>query len=249
MSFLRQRLGNLSVLLLLPCFALASETIIKPGLYMTKGGWGELRIATEPTGALIFQLTTTGANDGICDLSGRIAGNQAIAQLDLETQASSPTCTVSFKRTGTAIKVSAPSDDACSYFCGNAVGFTGEYIPLSRDCGATTIEQQRARFHREYARKAYGNALRALQPLLQHCERFLEPITEGWIRNDLALAQYHRRQPAQCLRLLQPLRTAASDIEEGVSGMRGDFRAKFTEMLEATAYNLALCSDKQNAAQ
>ncbi|HSC80971.1 MAG TPA: hypothetical protein VLC08_11495 [Chitinolyticbacter sp.] len=245
---LRQHLAILGVLLLIPGFVLAGETTLKPGLYMTEGGWGELRIAAQPAGPLTFQLTTTGANDGLCDLSGRIIDGQAIAQLDLATQPTSPVCMVSFKRMGAAIEVSAPDDDACRSFCGNAVSFTGEYAPLPIGCDTTTIEQQRAHFHREYARRAYVSALGILQPLLLRCQRFLEPITEGWIRNDLALAHYHRHRLAQCLQLLRPLRLDAADIEESVSGTRGDYRMRYAKMLEATAYNLALCGKKQNAA-
>lgn len=210
---------------------------LKPGSYTTDHGWGSLTISRNKNGALGFEISATGANAHICDLSGTITNNKAV----LEALEKDQPCIVTFSPKGSDITVS-DNDGTCRYYCGARAGFTGTYHLQPPACTSKAIQKTRTLFKQLYDRKEYQQARLQLELLLKNCGHLLHWSEEEWIRNDLALAQYKAGDAAACLQTLQPL---AEDAARTDAELRDNYPPSDADVkvpiIAAARTNLNLC--------
>ncbi len=104
-------------LLLAPLIAHAQ---IKPGEYVSGGGYGVLRITPDKGDALRFQLNMRGANFYVCELSGIIRNGEARLQDSADEKLP---CIVTFKPKKNGVAVDSKHERACSTYCGARAHF------------------------------------------------------------------------------------------------------------------------------
>jgi hypothetical protein len=200
--------------------ATAAPVSIKPGEYVTAGGWGTLHIKrgsanASSVGELSFSIDALAGNGHSCSLEGTIRDGVArLAAMD-----DAKPCVVSFvaKTSGTAItgiEVQERSDAAiCRYFCGARADFNGVYLTPPSGCRPSMIRQSQDAFLKAYQRKDYARAESWLAPILANCTSVLWSLSTYNIRNDLAVTYYHLGQRAACLRVLEPMQSILGKSE------------------------------------
>jgi hypothetical protein len=200
------------------------------GEYIFERGSGLLNV--RPGGA--FDISTVGANGHSCQLDGRIVGGKA--KLD-----GSP-CVVSFKTTGETVVITTNGADQCRENCGMRATFEGTYIHPSPACTINAVSTSRKRFKQQYDAKNYGAAQSTLSAVLAECEKTLDWLSTGRIRNDLAITQYKLGDKAACIRTLQPLAEDAArtdaEIKEGYPPADAE---DYLPIVKATRFNLKMC--------
>lgn len=228
----------LGLALLLPC-ALAAE--LPAGEYQGDHGSGTLKIAPSKGKGQAFDLSSYGANGHSCGLDGTIINGQA----KLDTGTKGEDCVVTFvRKSDGSIEVdhSDASAQYCRVFCGMRADFTGNYAMAPASCQIAAVKKSRKEFKRLYDQKAYAAALATLQPVVQQCSNYLRDWEDGWIRNDVALAQFKAGQPQACLQTLQPLAQEAAmsnaQLQEQYSPVDAD---NHISVAKATRTNLKLC--------
>ena len=211
---------------------------LAPGEYVTERGWGTLTVTREAGGRLGFSIVAVGGNQHVCGLDGNILGGKGV----LEAMEARKPCVVTFVPKRDGIEVKANDERICSYFCGAHARFEGTYMKTRAACLPKNVRDSRTAFKRAYDRREYGAAQTQLAPLLTECARTLDAIDEGWIRNDLALAQYRGGDAAGCLRSLQPLASAAAKDDETLREDRAPVDAeRYVTLIRAVRTNLKLC--------
>jgi hypothetical protein len=122
--------------------------------------------------------------------------------------------------------------------------FEGEYLIPRPGCTGKERSATRAEFKQLYDAKFYAKAAAVLEPLLVRCSKTLDQ--EGdWIRNDLALTQYHLGRLSDCRKTLEPLKKDAARTDEELrsSLLPTDFE-EYLPIAQATRHNLKLCARK-----
>ena len=72
-------------LALLSLAAIAAEAQVQPGVYVTEGGWGVLKVVRAKNGATTFDIEAMGGNAHSCSLDGEIRDGRAVLEaLDKE---------------------------------------------------------------------------------------------------------------------------------------------------------------------
>ena len=108
------------------------------------------------------------------------------------------------------------------------------------------MRKTRAEFKRLYDKKAYPDARSTLEPVLTKCKKTLDLDSDGWIRNDVAIALHHLGDAAACRQMLEPLSKDAAKtdaaIREDMQPSDGDSAIRIAR---ATRTNLKLCQSKQ----
>lgn len=186
--------------------ALAGDKI-KPGTYVTEGGWGSMTIKQEVgEPALKFSISTVGANAHTCEVEGEIQGNQSISEPVPERK-----CLIRFMPSRGKVSVIVPDEfnEACHDYCGMRAWFPGDYYPEVPYC--RKVEDLRKKFKRYYQSGKYEQARMVLIDLLSHCERFLDWQTQAGIRNDLAITEFHLHDTNACLKALAPIKRVFID--------------------------------------
>ncbi|GLR14671.1 hypothetical protein GCM10007907_34610 [Chitinimonas prasina] len=231
----------LTILLLVALPTVASPTI-QPGEYLTEGGWGTLKIKPGKNKQLTFVLDAIGANAHSCNLEGEIINGRATLEAEEEGKA----CVVGFKPKGDDLEVADRSEGYCRYYCGMRASFEGLYIMPAPGCTLAGVRKARKAFKQAYDKKAYADAEAHLSPLLNNCNKTLNWLEEGWIRNDLALAQYKSRNLLACRETLQAL---ADDAAKTDAELREDYpptdAESYLPIMRATRTNLKLCKGSQ----
>ena len=211
---------------------------LAPGEYVTERGWGTLAITRNAGGRMGFAIDAVGGNQHVCSLAGDILGGKSV----LEAQEPRKPCVVTFTPKRDAIDVKANDERVCNFFCGAHARFEGLYLRTAEVCLPKNVKQSRAEFKRAYDRKEYAAAQGRLAPLLAACARTLDPIDEGWMRNDLALAQLRGGDAAACRRSLQPLESAAAQDDESLRVDRAPIDGeRYVALVRAVRTNLKLC--------
>lgn len=120
--------------------------------------------------------------------------------------------------------------------------FSGTYIKPAPACTDKAVANSRRTFKRQYDAKDYAAAQTTLAPVLGGCDRTIDWITKGWIRNDLALAQMRGGDRAACLKTLQPLIEDAAMTDDEIKSSYPPSDAEiFLPVVRAARTNLKLC--------
>lgn len=220
--------------LVLACYigvASAQQTTPSPGIYVRKGGGGDLVVQAGGK----FHIQTVGANGHTCELEGTITNGRA--------RMANSACAVDFTPAGQRVGVDTATAEACRDFCGMRAWFGGDYLRPTPGCTDKAIAASRRNFKRAYDAKDYRLALTTLAPVLQDCDEVLTGVTKGWLRNDLALAQLRSGDAAACRQTLAPLAEEAGKTDQELREAYPPTDADVVlPMLKAARTNLRLCS-------
>lgn len=216
-----------------------AQARIVPGDYLTERGWGSLTIGPAGNDALKFSIVAVGGNTHVCQLEGEIRNGKA----NVEAQDPRKPCIVTFTPKGVALDVTVNDGIVCRFFCGERAHFPALYLKASRACAAQGVKKTREEFKRTYDKRDYAKAQSLIEPLLEECRRILDPLTEGWIRNDLAITQYRRGDAAGCRRTLRTLEKDAAKSDEALREDAPPSAAEsYIAVVKAARANLKLCS-------
>jgi hypothetical protein len=230
MKFLQRILPLVPMVLLLSGIASAQPANPTAGEYIYEGGAGFLRV--KPNGH--FDISTTGSNAHTCTLDGTIARGKA--KLD------DSACVVNFTVKGGAIEVGTNGSEDCRLSCGMRASFEGTYTKPSAACTDKAVTTSRKTFKRQYDARDYAAAQTTLAPVLGECDKTLDWITKGRLRNDLALTQFKLGDRAACLKTLEPLAEDAARTDQGVKDYYPPADADdILPVVRATRTNLKLC--------
>lgn len=223
-----------TVLLLL---ALAAA---QPVEYEREGGSGTLTITPAANGVKKFGISTFGANAHTCELGGTIKGNTGRLY---EQEPGQPECRITFSQKGNVIEVTAQSPEACTGMCGARATFEGRYLLPPPACSMAASKAAKESFLVQYKAKSYQEAYDTLNNWFVQCENLQHWMEADRARNDLAITQYHLKQPSACLATLARtfaarLRTMKA-LEEELAPL--DYEA-YAGTARATFHNLKLCS-------
>ena len=211
----------------------------QPVEYEREGGTGTLTITPAAKGMKKFGLSTFGANAHTCELGGNIKGTQGTLYDDEPGQQD---CHITFTQKGDMIEVTKQSQDACLGVCGARATFEGKYYLPPPACTPSASKAVKEAFLVQYKAKNYQQAYETMSGWLNECSHLLYWMESDRALNDLALAQYHMKQPAACMDTLA--RTYAAEmktmkaVEENLPP--ADFEA-YAGTAKATFHNLKLC--------
>lgn len=219
----------------------AESPSIKAGKYIAEGGWGDLTI-TKSKQQLHFSILSMGANAHVCDLDGEIKNNRASLETDDQP------CIIDFTPQGSHIQVDG--DENCRYYCGARAFFSGLYLKPESGCSDKERASTRKKFKKLYDGEEYESAVTTLEPLLSQCEKTLDWIEDGRIRNDLAVAYYHLEKFAECQETLEPLQNSVGQTGEKLPQTEQELKEllppsdfeMFLPVAKATWHNTRLCS-------
>lgn len=227
------------IFLLVPAFlwvlsgaATASAQLSNPpaGEYIYEGGAGSLKV--KPNGH--FDITTVGANAHLCALDGTIVRGKS--KID------GTACVVSFTFKDGAVEVVGNGSDDCRQSCGARASFEGTYTMPGPACTTKAVAASRNAFKRQYDAKNFAAAQATLAPVLGECDKTLDWITKGRVRNDLAITQYRLGDRAGCLKTLEPLAEDAARTDQGVKENYPPADAEdILPVVRAARTNLRLC--------
>lgn len=209
-----------------------------PGKYILDRDTGTLDIRRDAQGRLIFEMQSVGGNCHVCDVSGVI--RDGVGSTDEKPPYR---CDISFKSVGHALEVAPITEDACRANCGMRAGFDGTYrVPPAR-CTFSGRDIQNKEFLVLYRARRYAEAAATLEALASQCGEFIGWIEIDRLRNDLALAQYHSGNPAQCMATLG--KTIAGNVKDE-EALKGDLPPcdydNYIEIAKATWFNKKMCA-------
>jgi len=213
---------------------------LKPGVYVSTGGWGTLDIKRAKGSGLPFSLQATGVNGHSCDMEGTIVAGIATLKVDEP----GPSCRVKFSVTPKGVDVQDLSGDAICHnnYCGMRAGFIGEYLVPVAGCRPDQVHAARDKFKAAYQARQYQAAAKLLVPLVNDCQLTLGPWEGYDIQNDLAVTYYHLRDKAKCLATLTPLIEIA---EADPASFKEEYPPSDADSMlavhKAAATNLRLC--------
>ena len=213
---------------------------VQPVEYEREGGTGTLTITSTAKGAKKFAISTFGANAHTCELSGTIQGT--VGRLD-DLEPGQPECRVNLVQKGSVVEVSPQSEEACAGLCGTRATFDGKYMLPPAECKPAASKAAKEFFLALYKGKNYQQAFDVLNKWSTACASLQHWMERDRTLNDLALTQYHMKQPAACLATLS--KTLAAEmktlkaVEEELAPL--DYEA-YASTAKATFHNLKLCS-------
>jgi hypothetical protein len=227
-----------SALLLATAFAAHAQ--IKPGEYVfEQGRRGVLRIAPGAGDALKFHLSTVGGNFHICELEGVIRKGEARME---ESAHDKLPCIVTFKPTADGIAVASRHERACSTYCGMRAHFEGNYLLPPPQCAPSQVQRTRTAFKALFDKKQYSQARATLTPVVEKCSALLSDYDEAWVRNDLAITQYHAGDSAACRETLLRWVDLARQNDDAIkNGYPPSDAEEMLRIARATRYNLKVC--------
>ena len=217
-----------------------AQAQIKPGEYVFEHGRsGVLRIGPAAGDALKFHINTVGGNFHVCELEGVIRKGEARME---ESADDKLPCIVTFKTTRDGIAVASLNGRACSTYCGMRAQFDGTYLLPPPLCAPGEVRRTRTAFKALYDKKQYAQARTTLAPVVEKCSALLSDYDEGWVRNDLAIAQYHAGDAAGCratlLKWVDLARQPDQQIKDGYAPSDAE---EMLRIARATRYNLKVC--------
>lgn len=214
-----------------------AQSNIQPGIYISDGGYGTLKVIKEKDNITKFDIGAMGANGHSCGIHGTVIKNIATVGDEPEMR-----CIVKFKTTPNGINVE-PASDECRGYCGMRASFDGEYLKVASNCLPSNIEKSRREFKKLYTEKKYDEALAKLEPVLNQCSNTLFWIETGWIRNDLAVTYAKLQKFDTCKKVLAPLKEDAKLNKDELEypPLENDM---YWPVIKATKTNLKLCKVK-----
>lgn len=216
---------------------------LSPGLYITDGGWGQLKLQAQG-GNLAFKIDTVGANAHVCEVEGVLKGQNISMTLPLDG-APGPACELRLQPLGTRVTVSHNGVQACLSYCGARARFDGDYFIVPQGCAPAEQNGRRQRFRVLFDSQNYVDALKEIQTLLTQCGKQLGSPLIDWVRNDLALTQYKLGDKAACLTTLKTV-TVFGLSNDAVRDKYPPTEAEnLLGVARATRTNLRLCSAAQ----
>lgn len=214
-----------------------SAPSLAPGQYLTEGGWGSLQIKPAKKNRQAFNIDTMSPSGNLCQLEGVIRN----AQARLGDDSQGMLCQIRFEANAEGILVDSNQVENCRSFCGLNAYFERQYLRAAPIC--LKPNSQRQQFRQLYDQKQYGQALAVLTPLLTNCSQVLNLLDLNWIRNDIALSQYHLNQPDACRDTLKPLlKDAARSDEDLKAELPWMLQEPYLRIIKATRTNLKLCN-------
>ena len=221
------------------CFASTAFAQITPGEYVGEQGYSQLRIRAASGGAQAFKLVSRGANYHFCELEGAIRNGEAKLP---DSEDEKKPCIVTFKAGAKGIDVGEKNQGACRMYCGARAYFGGLHELPPKGCAASEIAAQRKAFKASYDKKDFAVARDTLAPVLNNCKRFLVATAEGWVRNDLALAEHRAGDSAACRTVLKEwVELAQTNDQEIKEGYPPSDAEDYLRLAKATRTNLKLC--------
>lgn len=155
---------------------------------------------------------------------------------------------ITFDGDGGAVTVMPSTEQACRTYCGARAGFDGVYKKLPGNCTRKHQQASRDKFLKLYGSRDYKKAGDVLVNLLSECAEFMSWIVIDSVRNDLALAQFHGGDPAECIKTLSA--TAAAEVSNEAELKNGLAPCDFENYLgvaKATWHNRSLCQRSSGA--
>lgn len=230
-------------------FASASEPGVVPGAYLMPSGCCSLDIRRAEYGAMRFSIKAAGANGHGCAIDGTIESGRAVVQ----EGAGLPACEVAFVPRDGAIEVRIVegAEAGCRGFCGARARFDGEYFRPQPGCNRSAVSAARKSFKQAYDRKEFARARGLLEPIVGICTEWVHWLDMGWIRNDLALAQFRAGDAAACQQTLAafgPLIDATEADLRNQHNYPPSDATSLASVLRAARYNRKLCTDPPAAA-
>jgi hypothetical protein len=217
-----------------------AQSPLRPGEYITEGGWGHLVISSQGD-RLVFTIESAGPNGHSCDVEGEIRNGKAT----LEGRTKDQPCIIAFDVLKEGIDVKPEILYACGGFCGARAAFDGLYLLPPPGCTIAAVQSARDTFKNLYDRRAYADARATLEPLLERCGPTLDWIDNYSVRNDLAVTFYHLNDRAACLKVLEPMREDAGTPESELAIAYAPANLNSVRpILRATRTNLKLCQAK-----
>lgn len=214
-----------------------AATPLPTGTFITEKSWGTLEIRQDGAKTL-FSLSAFGGNAHTCELEGEIRGRVA----DLTEPGEKEGCKVTFTPQADRVSVKGSANGLCRNFCGVRADFEGDYHRAPQQCLADNVDKSRAQFRKLYDRKQHAEARQLHESTLKACGRFIGPVTQAWLRNDLAVALHKLGERKACLDALAPL---AGDAERKDSALRESLpptdAENYLPAVRAARHNLKLC--------
>jgi hypothetical protein len=220
----------------------AAPGALRPGEYITENGWGILTVSTSADRTTRFSIEAVGGNGHNCSVDGEVRNLRSLLDVD-----EAKDCEIAFRPTDEGIEVSSVGPGDCHrYFCGMRADFLGLYLTPGPGCGTKDHQEIRNQFKQLYTAKSYAKAAAKLEPLLSRCSKTLDWLEVGWVRNDLAITQYHLGRLADCRKTLEPLMADASKTDEELQGLfpPSDFES-YLPIAKATRHNAKLCAQEK----
>jgi hypothetical protein len=229
----------------LPAVAIAGKSTplkkITSGEYISNGGRGVMNIEVSKKSAMTFDIQS-GSERGVCDLKGEIKNNKAV----LATELDGLSCEIKFANKSDGIVVSSDESEACRSFCGVNANFTGLYIKPTTGCGSVEVAKADQSFNYFYERKAYEEALSAIQPVFAHCTNTSISIENAQRRKNVAITFHKLKKFDQCLSVLEPLRDDASKTSQTIKQEYMPMEADaYISILKTVRQHLKLCAAKK----
>lgn len=206
--------------------------------YLTKGGWGSLRIEDvgDDAGGQRVTIQALGANGHVCDLEGVLRdGRMPVGEED------SDHCMVLVTPNANGFSVTSDGTGGCRAWCGMRADFEGDYLRPQPGCSSSELERTRTVFKQQYDAGRYAQALATLRPTLKTCERTLLMFEEWEIRNDLAVTASHLGDVATCREALAPFMDSLDGDDHAWEELPPMEAGIYRDVLDAAAVNARLC--------
>ena len=221
----------LALTLLMPASAQIAD-----GVYRGNGNQSDLEIKTM-NGSQRFTMNVLGANGHMClDVEGSIEGLKGFVD---ESDSGTQQCELNLTTQGHIVNVDVSSYETCAQHCGMRASLAGSYRIVPETCTTKSITAQRNAFKKLYDQKSYQEAENILNKALVQCDFYLDFHVRDSVRNDLALALYHQKQPLLCREVLS--QTVAMDKYVSLPLLESEMYEKLEKAIQ---YNWALCEDK-----
>ena len=238
-TIMKRRVFTFAICSVAAFTSLSAHAQIKPGEYVSGGGYGVLRITPDKGDALRFQLNMRGANFHTCELSGIIRNGEA--RLEDSSDPKLP-CIVTFKLEKNGIAVDSKHERACSTYCGARAHFEASYALPPANCAPSHVRQARDRSKATYDKKLFAEARAILTPIAGQCSNWLTALDSAWVDNDLAITQYRAGDSVACRASLKPWLELARTPDKTIEG---DYppsdAAEMLRIAQATRVNMKLC--------
>lgn len=221
-------------LALAACAPAVAEPTVPAGeyVYVENGtAHGEMSVA----GAK-FSIATTGGNCHECSVDGRFSGMHGI----VDDGVSSCRFDASVGGPSVRLEIPAAQQDGCRAFCGARAVFEGEYRKPPAACTKAARSSRLEEARRAYRARDYATARAGLRGLVAECATFTDWIELDRERNDLALAELHAGDPAQCLKVLADT-TAAGAKNEDDLGLPPCDKDNYLSTAKSTWHNRSVC--------
>lgn len=239
----------LAFLALLGGAAAAAAPPIPAGEYVMESGCCTLNVEAMAEGTQYFKIVALGPNGHSCGLDGRLFDRH----FEIKNDYDQDTCSIDFDGVdgGFDVKVIRGEDGgtSCRMYCGMRAGFEGTYLKPPAGCTSSEVKAARKKFQASYAKKDFAGARALLEPVLQICPKYIFWTDRGWIRNDLAIAQFRSGDSASCLETLAGFGDDLNQTDKQIRDTNAPSDAdNQIRLMKAAKTNLRLCKGETQSA-